>query len=211
MADRRPSNHAPAVVAGEAAAAQARVAGLQADASVDPTAAAFFDIDNTIVRGASHLPSRDGPGAAQLLHDRRRARVRLETGQVPGRRPRGPRRHGLRRRLRTVVRRRTHRRRGQPAHRRRSSTSASPDKLYAGTVALASQHLKAGQRVWLVSAAPIEMASIIADRLGLTGALATVSEIDRRRLHRTAAWARRCTVRRRPRLCERWPIAKDST
>src|SRR5690349_3882771 len=51
-------------------------------------------------------------------------------------------------------------------------------KAYPGTLALARSHLDAGQRVWLVSAAPVELATIIAKRLGLTGALGTVSEIE---------------------------------
>ncbi|MEZ5096205.1 MAG: haloacid dehalogenase-like hydrolase [Nocardioides sp.] len=46
----------------------------------------------------------------------------------------------------------------------------------ACTRALAQLHLDAGQRVWLVTAAPIEIARIIARRLGLTGALGTVAE-----------------------------------
>jgi HAD superfamily hydrolase (TIGR01490 family) len=50
-------------------------------------------------------------------------------------------------------------------------------KVYPGTLAMARGHLDAGQRVWLVSAAPVELATIIAKRLGLTGALGTVSEI----------------------------------
>ncbi len=50
-------------------------------------------------------------------------------------------------------------------------------RIWAGTRALAQQHLDAGQRVWLVTATPIELAAIIAHRLGLTGALGTVSEI----------------------------------
>src|SRR5262249_5109436 len=41
---------------------------------------------------------------------------------------------------------------------------------------LAQAHLDAGQRVWLVTAAPVETAMIIARRLGLTGALGTVAE-----------------------------------
>ena len=49
-------------------------------------------------------------------------------------------------------------------------------KVYPQTLALARGHLDAGQRVWLVSAAPVELATIIAKRLGLTGALGTVSE-----------------------------------
>ena len=49
-------------------------------------------------------------------------------------------------------------------------------KVYPQTLAVARGHLDAGQRVWLVSAAPMELATIIAKRLGLTGALGTVSE-----------------------------------
>ena len=41
---------------------------------------------------------------------------------------------------------------------------------------LAEGHIDAGQRVWLVSAAPIELAELIAEHLGLSGALGTVSE-----------------------------------
>lgn len=49
-------------------------------------------------------------------------------------------------------------------------------KIWPGTRALAQAHLDAGQRVWLVTAAPVETATIIARRLGLTGALGTVAE-----------------------------------
>jgi HAD superfamily hydrolase (TIGR01490 family) len=50
------------------------------------------------------------------------------------------------------------------------------DKIWPGTRALAQWHLDRGQRVWLVTAAPVEIAQVIARRLGLTGALGTVSE-----------------------------------
>lgn len=49
-------------------------------------------------------------------------------------------------------------------------------RIWPGTRALAQAHLDAGQKVWLVTAAPIETATIIARRLGLTGALGTVAE-----------------------------------
>jgi HAD superfamily hydrolase (TIGR01490 family) len=49
-------------------------------------------------------------------------------------------------------------------------------RIWPGTRALAQLHLDQGQRVWLVTAAPVEIARIIARRLGLTGALGTVSE-----------------------------------
>ena len=51
------------------------------------------------------------------------------------------------------------------------------DRIWSGTHALARLHLDAGQRVWLVTAAPVELGRIIAQRLGLTGALGTVAEI----------------------------------
>ena len=51
-------------------------------------------------------------------------------------------------------------------------------RIWPGTKALAEQHLRVGRRVWLVTATPIEVASVIADRLGLTGALGTVGEIE---------------------------------
>ncbi len=50
------------------------------------------------------------------------------------------------------------------------------NKVWPGTRAVARNHLDQGQRVWLVTAAPVEVATIIAKRLGLTGALGTVAE-----------------------------------
>ena len=50
------------------------------------------------------------------------------------------------------------------------------DKIYPGSRELAQRHLDAGQRVWLVTATPVELAQIIGRRLGLTGALGTVAE-----------------------------------
>nr|WP_117208393.1 HAD-IB family hydrolase [Allorhizocola rhizosphaerae] len=51
------------------------------------------------------------------------------------------------------------------------------DKIWSGTRALADLHLAAGERVWLVTAAPVELGTVIANRLGLTGALGTVAHI----------------------------------
>src|SRR5690606_4830033 len=53
---------------------------------------------------------------------------------------------------------------------------AMAHRIWPGTRALAQMHLDLGQRVWLVTAAPIEIASTIARRLGLTGAMGTVAE-----------------------------------
>ncbi|MCA4133143.1 HAD family phosphatase [Arthrobacter sp. M4] len=51
-------------------------------------------------------------------------------------------------------------------------------RIWPGAKALAEQHLRVGRKVWLVTATPIEVATVIASRLGLTGALGTVGEIE---------------------------------
>jgi HAD superfamily hydrolase (TIGR01490 family) len=51
------------------------------------------------------------------------------------------------------------------------------ERIWPGTRALAQRHLQAGQRVWLVTATPVELADIIARRLDLTGALGTVAQV----------------------------------
>jgi len=49
-------------------------------------------------------------------------------------------------------------------------------RIFPGTQRLLDQHLRAGHEVWLVTATPVEIADIIARRLGATGALGTVAE-----------------------------------
>jgi HAD superfamily hydrolase (TIGR01490 family) len=50
------------------------------------------------------------------------------------------------------------------------------DRIWEGARELTQEHIQAGQRVWLVTATPVELANILAHRLGLTGALGTVAE-----------------------------------
>ena len=49
-------------------------------------------------------------------------------------------------------------------------------KLWPETVRIAQQHIKDGREVWLITAAPVEIAEVIAHKLGLTGGLGTVVE-----------------------------------
>ena len=49
-------------------------------------------------------------------------------------------------------------------------------KLWPETVRIAQQHIKDGREVWLITAAPIEIAEVIALRLGFTGGLGTLVE-----------------------------------
>jgi len=162
-----------AVVAGEASAAAADVK--LAPAVPDPTAAAFFDVDNTLMRGASiyhfarGLAARKMFGASDLL--------RLTWGQLAFR-LRGAensdhidaaREAALAfvagQRVEDVV-----------ALGEEIYDDTMADRIWEGARELTRQHLAAGQRVWLVTATPVELANILARRLGLTGALGTVAE-----------------------------------
>ncbi|MEY4019676.1 MAG: hypothetical protein RLZZ590_976 [Actinomycetota bacterium] len=49
-------------------------------------------------------------------------------------------------------------------------------KLWPETVRLAKEHVAAGREVWLVTATPQEIAEVMAKRLGLTGGLGTIVE-----------------------------------
>lgn len=50
--------------------------------------------------------------------------------------------------------------------------------LIKGTIELAKSHLAEGAEVWLVTAAPEDMAKLIAQKLGFTGAIGTKAEIE---------------------------------
>jgi HAD superfamily hydrolase (TIGR01490 family) len=142
----------------------------------DPTAAAFFDVDNTMMQGASiyylarGLASRKYFTAGDL--------ARFAWGQL---------------RFRLVAKE-------NPGHMHQARDTAlafvagwrvedlerlseeifdelMADRIWSGSRALAQLHLDAGQRVWLVTAAPVELGRVIAQRLALTGAIGTVAEV----------------------------------
>jgi HAD superfamily hydrolase (TIGR01490 family) len=140
----------------------------------DPTAAAFFDVDNTIVRGASifHLARglyrRDFLTMSDILRfawqQAKFVALGENTGDVADVQARA---------LAFIA--------GHSVEEMRSVgeevyDEMLADKIWPGTLALARMHEDAGQRVWLVTASPIEVAEVIATRLGLSGALGTVSE-----------------------------------
>ncbi|MFJ6770629.1 HAD family hydrolase [Kitasatospora sp. NPDC091257] len=141
----------------------------------DPRAAAFFDCDNTILRGAAIFYLGVGLYRRGFLTRRDIARFAWQQAWF--------RLHGTE----------------DPDHISDAKQSALgivagkptadleaiceeifeevvADKIWPGTRALVQMHLDAGQRVWLVTAAPLEVARIIARRLGMTGALGTVAE-----------------------------------
>lgn len=49
-------------------------------------------------------------------------------------------------------------------------------RIFPGTLKLLDEHLAAGHAVWLVTATPVEIGQLIARRLGATGAVGTIAE-----------------------------------
>lgn len=161
-------------LAGEAAAAATEVESAL-DVPRDPVTAAFFDVDNTLMQGASifhfaaglyrreFFTTREIAGAVwkqayfriagvedpEHVADARNSALSFIAGHTVGE-------------LEEL---------GEEIF-----DEAMAQRIWPGTRALAQLHLDHGQRVWLVTAAPIEIARIIALRLGLTGALGTVAE-----------------------------------
>ncbi|CAN5443614.1 HAD-IB family hydrolase [soil metagenome] len=140
----------------------------------NPCAAAFFDVDNTIVIGASIFHFAKGLAARKFFSTRDLRKfvwqqVKFRAGGE------GPANVALAREsaLAFVA--------GKSVA---DIVAVSEDiydetiaqRIYSGTRALAQLHLDAGERVWLVTATPEELAEIIARRLNLTGALGTRAE-----------------------------------
>ncbi len=175
---RRPGGEdgVAAVLAGAASAAAAEVEA-SIGVSPDPTAAAFFDCDNTMIRGASIYFFGKGMAGRGLISTGDILRFGWEQLRF---RVRG------KEDLEAVAEARD-KALGLVAGKSVSEIVTYGEEIYdelmerriwSGTRALAQQHLDAGQRVWLVTATPVELARIIAQRLGLTGALGTVSEVE---------------------------------
>ncbi|MER7893606.1 HAD-IB family hydrolase [Micromonospora sp. NPDC094482] len=142
----------------------------------DPTAAAFFDVDNTMMRGASiywfarGLAARDYFTTGDLARFgwqqlRFRLLAREHVGDMSQAKQaalafiEGWRVDDVERLAEEIF------------------DELMAPRIWAGTRGLAQRHLDSGERVWLVSAAPVEIGRVIATRLGLTGAIGTVAEI----------------------------------
>ena len=165
-----------AVLAGVASAAAAEVED-SLEVPPDHSAAAFFDVDNTMIRGASIYFFGKGMAGRGLITTKDLLRFGWQqlAFRVKGKEN-----------LEAVAEARD-KALGLVAGKRVDEIVAYGEEIYdelmerriwSGTRALAQQHLDAGQRVWLVTATPVELARIIAKRLGLTGALGTVSEVE---------------------------------
>jgi HAD superfamily hydrolase (TIGR01490 family) len=173
---KREDEEVAAVLAGAASAAAAEVEAALA-VPPDPTAAAFFDCDNTLMVGASIYHFAKGLVARKLFTTRDLLGFAWDQLWF---RVSGTEQHGAMLQAREAAL-------GFVKGREVAEIVAYGEeiydellagRIYSGTRALAQQHLDNGERVWLVTATPVELASIISHRLGLTGALGTVSEVE---------------------------------
>lgn len=138
-------------------------------------AAAFFDVDNTIVRGVSayHI--------LRELHRRDFFSLRdiaVFAGHAVGYLLLGENRRQIddvrERALRTI---RGHSVAEIIAVAEEVYDEVLDAKVFPGARALLESHLAHGDQVWLVTAGPTEIAQLIARRLGVTGAVGTVAEV----------------------------------
>jgi HAD superfamily hydrolase (TIGR01490 family) len=143
----------------------------------DPSAgdvAAFFDVDNTIIRGASAFHLGRALRRRGLFRRRDIARFALDQAryQVFGEDLRQL--DDVRSRALGLI----------AGHSVAEVTSIAEQvyddvlgpRVFPGTRRLLQAHLDAGHQVWLVTATPTEVGALVARRLGATGAIATVAE-----------------------------------
>jgi len=153
-------------------------AGTSSDASAKApqTIAAFFDIDNTIMRGASIYHLARGLFARNILTASDLANYAITQGKFlfSGSENLGDMAKVTENALSFATGRSVDE---VMALSEEIYDEIMADKVWPGTVQLAHSHRAAGHQVWLISAAPIELANVIATKLGLTGAVATVSEV----------------------------------
>jgi HAD superfamily hydrolase (TIGR01490 family) len=141
----------------------------------DSTAAAFFDLDNTVIQGASLFHFAKGLYRRGFFPTRvivkglwLQAYFRMVGREKPG--------HIDDVRSVTLGFIEGHTVTEVTEIAKEVYEESIAGRIWPGTRALAQLHLDVGQQVWLVTAAPVEVAGIIAARMGLTGALGTTAE-----------------------------------
>ncbi|WP_129307614.1 HAD-IB family hydrolase [Streptomyces sp. L2] len=194
LTPRRRSATARSVLAGEASAEAARKSSQDAESAArgpaaqdaagrepefpvlgDDRAAAFFDLDNTVMQGAALFHFGRGLYKRKFFETRELARFAWQqawfrlAGVEDPEHMQDARDSAL-----SIVK--GHRVAELRAIGEEIYDEYMAERIWPGTRALAQAHLDAGQKVWLVTAAPVEIAQVIARRLGLTGALGTVAE-----------------------------------
>ena len=141
----------------------------------DPTVAAFFDVDNTLIQGASIILLARGLAKHKFFTTRDILGLAWSQAKfrISGEENKDDVEAGKAKALafvegRTVAE--------LTALSEDVVDTSMLDRVWPGTRALVQMHLDAGQQVWLVTATPLMLARVIATRLGLSGALGTVTE-----------------------------------
>ncbi len=178
-------------IAGEASA-EAAVTDLVVDAVTSPhppppdlTAAAFFDVDNTLVHGSSLVHFARGLAARKYFTygDMGRFIYAQAKFQLLGRENSDDVAAGKNKALAFIEGRSTAE---LEAVGEEIYDEIIADKIWPGTRALTQMHLDAGQQVWLVTATPYELASHHRQATGTDWGAGHRRRIHRRRVHRPA-------------------------
>src|SRR5262249_11193238 len=165
----------------------------------DPAAGAFFDVDNTLMRGASIYYFARGVASRKMFGTRDLAEMAWKQiyFRIRGAENAGHIDAAREAALAFVA---GHKVSDIVALSEEIYDEDMANRIWEGNRALAQRHLEAASRVGLVTATVVELASIIARRLGFTGALGTVAEsVDG--VHRAAG--RRAAARRGEGGCDR--------
>lgn len=141
----------------------------------DTEAAAFFDVDNTLIQGSSLILLAQGLFRKRFITLselapalRKQIRYRVSGSENADDIAEG------REQALAIVKGKSVAQLKQAC--REIVDNRMLEKSYADTIELASMHLAAGQQVWLVSATPVQIGQALAETLGFTGALGTVAE-----------------------------------
>ncbi|MFC5938679.1 HAD-IB family hydrolase [Corynebacterium choanae] len=158
------------------AAGKAHVSAPDPDIVPEDGAAAFFDVDNTLIQGASIIVFAMGLAKKKYFTFRQIAPVALKQlkFRITGNENADDVAEGRQQALEFIQ--------GRRVEELVELCEAIVDehmneKIWPDTRHAAEQHLAQGHQVWLVSATPVQLAQILARRLGFTGALGTVAEV----------------------------------
>lgn len=162
------------LLAGQAGASDSEMEDALSTAP-DSTAAAFFDVDNTIMQGASIFHLAKGLHRRKFFTTKDIAKAAWQQFYFRFAGVEDPE-HIAKARASGLAFIKGHTVEELEEVGEEIFDENMADKIWPGTRALAQWHLDRGQSVWLVTAAPVEIANTIARRLGLTGALGTVAE-----------------------------------
>jgi HAD superfamily hydrolase (TIGR01490 family) len=142
-----------------------------------PRSAAFFDLDNTLMKGSSLFYVARGLYARKVIRTRDLAKFAWRQAHFRfGGRERAGHIHSTRQDVLSGIE-------GRDAEQIKKVLAELVQhyllpRVWPGTQEIAEAHVAAGQEVWLVTASPVEVATALADQLGFTGALGTVAEVE---------------------------------